>query len=193
MHLLGCDILLAWNLKKSCKRKQSLLLLLCLKQLQLIRRSFSLFVGKVISLLCQRFPQTFFLIIVAKSIFLFCNNVFNILAIRNNFLLERLSANREIGFLKKMLKWRVGKQLHWSFVWHKGGERLCGKPFVLKESAQYSSSFLATTLFAISRKKNWVNGRTFFWQQFHHFVLFASNFERSCDERFDDFLSNNLC
>ena len=95
------DILLAWNLKKSCKRKQSLLFLLCFKQLQLIRRSFSLIVGKVISLLCQRFPQTFFLIIVAKSIFLFCNNVFNILAIRNNFLLERLSANREIGFLKK--------------------------------------------------------------------------------------------
>ena len=92
-----------------------------------------------------------------------------------------------------MLKSRVGKQLHWSFMWLKESESFCGKSFVLKESAQYSSSILATTLFAISRKKIWVNGRTFFLQQFHHFVSFASIFEKTCDESFDDISSNNLC
>ena len=62
-------------------------------------------------------------------------------------------ANSHNTFVKNMLKWRVGKQLHWSFMWLKGSESFCGKPFVLKESAQYSSSFLATTLSANSTKK----------------------------------------
>ena len=75
-------------------------------------------------------------------------------------------ANSHNTFVKNMLKWRVGKQLHWSFMWLKGSESFCGKPFVLKESAQYSSSFLATTLSANSTKKIWVNGRTFFCNNF---------------------------
>ena len=145
--------LLPWILKKTCKRKKSLLLLLCFKQLQLVRRRFFRFVGKVTSRLCERLLQRFFWMIVAKSIFSFCSILINIPAIRNNFLLERLSAISEKSFVKNMLKWRVGKQLHWSFIWLKGSESFCEKSFVLKESAQYSSSFLATTLFAISRKR----------------------------------------
>ena len=102
-------------------------------------------------------------------------------------------ANSHNSFVKNMLKWRVGKQLHWSFIRLKGSESFCGKPFVLKESAQYSSSFLATTLSANSTKKIWVNGRTFFFQQFQQFVLFARNFEKTFDESFGEFSSNNLC
>ena len=119
--------------------------------------------------------------------------IFLLFIFATTFCWKDFCANSHNTFVKNMLKWRVGKQLHWSFMWLKGSESFGGKPFVLKESAQYSSSFLATTLSANSTKKIWVNGRTFVLQQFYHFVLLASNFEKTCNESFGEFSSNNLC